>query len=350
MLGSVLFLEVCLHSDALAVSIREIVAKLAPLQPAEREALLREEAKKEGQIMLYGSLLAEAVPIVQKAFSADHPSVTLENYRGIKETILNRVQTEARAGKYNADVIQVDLSYGLSLIKANLVAPHSLADTSRYFRGTFDEKGYWHTIFIQTTALAYNRKAVRPDQVPRTYQDLLHPKWKGKMVFDPEAGYILAAMQDGWGRDKALSYLGELSRQNIHFVRSQGLTTQLVSAGEYDIAIALNGQSAAEVREKGAPLGFAVLAPKIFKPSAVLLAANAPHPYSAILFLQWVLSERGQKVFANLGRGVAMKGIEVRHKEFQIEPDYVVGLEYGAALTRYLDEFHEIFGLPRTRK
>jgi iron(III) transport system substrate-binding protein len=87
------------------------------------------------------------------------------------------------------------------------------------------------------------------------------------------------------------------------------LTTQLVAAGEQPIAIVVNGETSAEVRDKGAPIGFSILAPKIIKPNGFFMAKKAPHPHVALLFTDWTLSEEGQRILAvELGKGVGMTG------------------------------------------
>ena len=96
-----------------------------------------------------------------------------------------------------------------------------------------------------TTALIYNASSVKAEQAPKSYQDLLSPAWKGKMLFDPEAGYILAAMEEAWGRERAVDYLTKLSKQDISYRRGGTLTTQVVTSGEYSIGIAINGETSA---------------------------------------------------------------------------------------------------------
>ena len=114
------------------------------------------------------------------------------------------------------------------------------------------------------------------------------------MLFDPEAGYILAAMEEAWGREKAVNYLARLAKQDLSYRRGGTLTTQVVTSGEYPIGIAINGETSAAIREKGAPLGFKVLAPAIVKPEGLFVAKNAPHPHAALLFAEWVLSDEAQ--------------------------------------------------------
>ena len=170
--------------------------------------------------------------------------------------------------------------------------------------------------------------------------------WKGKLLFDPEAGYLLAAMEQAWGREKAVEYLTKLSKQDLSFRRGGTLTSQLVAAGEYPIAVAVNGETSAAIRDQGAPLGFAILAPKIIKPEGFFLAKNAPNPYAALLFTEWVLSEDGQKFLATaLGKGIAMRGVQAKYKEFQIQPDFVASPELGVKLRRYIEDFRKIFGI-----
>ena len=126
-------------------------------------------------------------------------------------------------------------------------------------------------------------------------------------------------------------------------MRGSAITTQLVAAGEHPIAIAVNGETTAEVRAKGAPIGFSILSPKIIKPNGFFVAKRAPHPHAALLFTDWALSEEGQRVLAvELGKGVAMKGLPAKYKEFQGEPDYIVAAEFGNQLKQYMSEFQKI--------
>jgi iron(III) transport system substrate-binding protein len=333
-------------SAARAVSTEEVTAQISSLGAADRESLLVKGAKEEGQMLFYSTLPVNQFAVLKEAFNTRYPSVALNQFYSPRQGILNRAMTEARAGKQMADVIMVDLSYGSQLVDENIAHPFPLLDRKKFFDGTYDSRGYWHTMYYLTTALLYNSKQVSADIVPRSYNDLLSPRWKGKLLFDPEAGYILAAMEHAWGKEKAVEFLNKLAKQDVSFRRGGTLALQLIAAGEYPIAISVNGETAAEFRDKGAPLGFSVLSPKIIKPNAVFLAKKAPHPRAAVLFMSWVLSEEGQKVLASsLGKGVAMKGIQPKYSDFQGTPDFVVGIELGAKLKQYIRDFQKVFGI-----
>jgi iron(III) transport system substrate-binding protein len=329
------------------VTIAEVAAKIKSLKQQERINYLLKGAQAEGELAYYGTLPIDEFLPLARVFNGRYRSMALQHYFSPRDGILSRALTEARAGRHAVDVIQVDLSYGYQLLNANLVHPYPIAGANRFYEGTYEPGGSWHSMYYLTTALIYNTNAVKPEQAPKSYEDLLAPAWKGKMLFDPEAGYILAAMEEAWGREKAVAYLSKLSKQDLSYRRGGTLTTQVVTSGEYPVGIAINGETSAAIREKGAPLGFKVLAPTIVKPEGLFLAKNAPHPHAALLFAEWVLSEEAQSFLATtLGKGSAMKGVRSKFKEFQLQPDFVVSPKLGANLQYYLQDFRKIMNVP----
>lgn len=335
-----------LATTSAAISLPELATRVQSMGQTEREALLVKGAREEREVMFYGTTPVTQVAVLRKAFNTRYPFVELKHFYGVRQVILNKAMSEFRSGSNLADVLMTDVSYGALFIKEGISHPFTTPDAKRYVRGSYDENGQWYTMYMLTMALMYNKNMVKPVDVPRSYQDLLDPKWKGKMIFDPEAAYIMAAMEHAWGKEKARDYLTRLAKQDLILRRGSALTTQLVAAGEQPIAIVVNGETTAEVRDKGAPIGFSLLAPKIIKPNGFFIAKKAPHPHAALLFTDWMLSEEGQKVLAvELGKGVAMKGLPVKYKEFQVEPDYVVAAEFGNQLKQYMTEFQKILGM-----
>ena len=333
------------ESNAAAITLPELASRVENMSRTERETLLIKGAREEKEVMFYGTTPVTQVAVLRKSFNARYPFVELKHFYAVRQGILNKAMSEFRSGAQLADVLMTDVSYGSLFIKEGISHPFTTPDIKRYVRGSYDPNGQWYTMYMLTMALMYNRNMVKPSDVPRSYQDLLDPKWKGKMIFDPEAAYIMAAMEHAWGKEKARDYLTRLAKQDLILRRGSALTTQLVAAGEQPIAIVVNGETTAEVRDKGAPIGFSLLAPKIIKPNGFFMAKKAPHPHAALLFTDWTLSEEGQRVLAvELGKGVAMKGLPVKYKEFQGEPDYVVAAEFGNQLKQYMAEFQKILG------
>jgi iron(III) transport system substrate-binding protein len=348
-LAALLFIGAVLSQSltAHAATIAEVAEKIKSLKHPDKIRYLLKGAQAEGEMVYYGTLPIDEFLPLARVFNQRYRSIALHHYFSPREGILNRTLTEARAGRHAVDIVQVDLSYGYQLMNANLVQAQAIGDRNRFFEGTYDPAGAWHSMYHLTTALIHNVNSVKAEQAPKSYDDLLAPAWKGKMLFDPEAGYILAALESGWGREKAVNYLGRLAKQDLSYRRGGTLTTQVVTSGEYPIGIAINGETSAAIREKGAPLGFKVLPPVIVKPEGLFTMKNAPHPHAALLFAEWVLSEEAQSFMATtLGKGSAMKGVKSRFKEFQLKPDYVVSPKLGANLQTYIQDFRKIMGAP----
>ena len=178
-----------------AASLAEAIATVRSLKPEEKPAALIQGARAEGELVFYGTLPVNEFTPLGKLFNSRYRFVTLQHYFSPREGILNRALTESRAGRNAFDLVQVDVSYGYQLLNEGLVQPYVFSFENKFLPGTYDSNGSWHTMYYLTTALMYNTNLVKPNQVPQTYDDLLSPVWKGKMVFDPEAGYLLAAME-----------------------------------------------------------------------------------------------------------------------------------------------------------
>jgi len=346
-LAAIVGLSVLARVPSRAATVAEVTAKIKSLKQQEKIDYLVKGAQAEGEMVYYGTLPIDEFLPLARVFNSRYRALALQHYFSPREGILSRTLNEARAGRHAVDVIQVDLSYGYQLLNENLVSPYVVAGRNRFYDDTYDPNGYWQSMYYLTTALIYNTNSIKQEQAPKNYEELLNPYWKGKMLFDPEAGYLLAAMEQAWGREKAVDYLTKLSKQDLSYRRGGTLTTQVVTSGEYPVGIAINGETSAAIREKGAPLGFKVLAPKIVKPEGLFLAKNAPHPHAAVLFVEWVLSQEAQSFLATkLGKGSAMKGVRSRFKEFQLQPDFVVTPKLGAKLQNYIQDFRKILNAP----
>ncbi len=338
----VLIFAVALHAATMA----EVTAQLATLNAQQKRDFLVKSAQAERELMFYGTILVDEFTALGKLFNARYPFLNLKHYFAPRQEVLNRSLTEAKAGRHLVDAIQVDSSYGYQYIQENLVQPYLVPGREKFFDGTYDPSGAWYSMYHLTTALIYNTTQVKAEQAPQSYEELLQPQWKGKLLFDPEAAFLLAAMEQAWGKKKAVDYLTKLAKQDLIFRRGGALTTQVVGTGEFPIGIAVNGETSSAIRDRGSPLGFKLLAPKIVKPEGFFLMKNAPHPHAAILFAEWALAEEAQTFLAvTLGKGTAMKGVKSKYQEFQLQPDYVVTPKLGPKLNDYLKEFRQIMGI-----
>ena len=167
---------------AAAITLPELASRVENMSRTDREALLIKGAREEKEVMFYGTTPVTQVAVLRKSFNARYPFVELKHFYGVRQVVLNKAMSEFRSGAYLADVLMTDVSYGSLFIKEGISHPFTTPDVKRYVRGSYDENGQWYTMYMLTMALMYNRNMVKPADVPRSYQDLLDPKWKGKML------------------------------------------------------------------------------------------------------------------------------------------------------------------------
>ncbi|HEY7559044.1 MAG TPA: extracellular solute-binding protein [Candidatus Binatia bacterium] len=285
------------HGGAWAASVEEI----ALLKSANREKVLIEGAKKEGKVMFYtGLIVDQVVRPLKQAFEKEYPFLQVEFFRGNSERIAQRVLAEYQAKRYDVDLISG--SAATTMVKQagymqRFFSPH----LAEYPAELKDAKGFWGTTNVYFMTLGYNTRSVKAADVPKTYEDLLHPRWKGQMMWSTSRGSgapqfignILLTM----GEEKGKAYLQKLKQQNIaKSTASARQILDLVIAGEYPLAIQIFNHHAYISKQAGAPVEWQPLEPVTATINTVGLASHAPRPHAAMLFLDFLLSKRGQKV------------------------------------------------------
>src|SRR5271170_4099135 len=252
-----------------------IAMMLAPTAQAADAALI-EAARKEGQVVWYTTLIVnQAIRPLQDAFEKKYPGVKLQYSRADDAPTALKILSEARAGRVQADVF--DSLYSMIAIqRAGLIAP--------YVFGT--------GVNVDMVPLA---------QAPKTLQDLLDPKWKGRIAWHASSfagaagfiGYILTSM----GEDRGMQYLRALSRQQIINVEasSRAVLDQVI-AGEYPLALMMFINHAVISARKGAPSVWLKIEPMPVALDAISLLKDARHPNAARLLIDFLTSEEGQRV------------------------------------------------------
>jgi iron(III) transport system substrate-binding protein len=260
--------------------------------------------------------------------------------------IITRLDSEARAGKPLSDVVLSGQLGVLGLIEKKIAARYRSPEREFFRDGFKDKDGLWTAYMTNVMVSAYNTRQVSKDEAPRTVEDLLKPRWKGKLTMDSQSYVWFGTMMQYLGEESGLRFMKRLNEQNISHQRGRRLMTQLVAAGEFDMAVETNLNSVLTLSKQGAPLSFAPIQPYFLSPSLVFMSANAPHPYTAALFIDYLLSEEGQKIVVKTNRMPANS--KVKSPESQIlegqdvrTPDiFDIGKSYQTIGNRY----REIFG------
>lgn len=312
-------------SVGIAASAGEILSRYKSLSGKDREMAFLEGAKKEGRVVLWGVLTAPDFQSMRTAFRKRYPAIDVEYYRSGPERNVSKLLSEAKAGRHEVDLFQ-NTSVGTSVVMQRGFIDRYESPQARFLKkGLFEPTGSWHAFHHLVVVLAYNTRLVSKTDVPRNYEDLLHPKWKGQMSLDTEDYDLLTGLELAWGEEKAQSYLRKLAKQELRVVRGRTHQTQLLAAGEYPISVGLYLHRIAVLKSQGAPVDYVFLDPIISKPIPVTLMRQAPHPHGAALFLDWALSREGQDIVTReTGHFIARNDVTDRFGK--ILPDDFIGI------------------------
>jgi iron(III) transport system substrate-binding protein len=238
-------------------------------------------------------------------------------WRSGKNRVLQRVISEARAGRNEVDVIhnpspEMEALHREKLLKvmdsplhANLipqaVAPHREWAGPRVY------------LFVQ----AYNTRVVPKAELPKTYDDLLHPRWKGRIAIEGKEQEWFFTLVQAMGEAEGLKYFRALAANGLQVRMGNALLTNLVVAGDVPFALTLYSYLPEQAKRAGAPVDWIALAPTIAATDAVGIAARAPHPQLAQQLYDFMLGE-GQALMAEMGHVVSHRRISPELERFKL--------------------------------
>lgn len=268
---------------------------------ADRDARLLEKAKQEGSVTIYTSLAPTEGKPLADAFEAKY-GIKVNMWRGLSDGVVQRAVTEAR-GKHNAvDVIETNGPEMESLAREQLLSEfHSpfLADIPAR---AIPRHRQWIPDRLNLFVVAYNPRKVRADELPKTYEGFLDPKWKGRIALESTDSEWMGSLVKVWGEARAMEFLRKLAEMKPEMRKGHILLVQLIAGGEIDVGLTAYYANAASAKRRGAPVEWAAVEPVIARPQGVAVARQAPHPNAALLFADFLLSPQGQGMLAKMGR------------------------------------------------
>jgi iron(III) transport system substrate-binding protein len=296
-----------------ALAQRSRVAEVATYQGADREQRLVEGAKKEKELTFYSSVPPDDIAALVSAFDKKY-GVKVKIWRADSEGFLQRIVSEARAKRFEVDIMAGSSSALEPLYRENLLQEVRSPYLADIIAEAIAPHRQWVSIYLSTFVQAYNTNLVRKDSLPRTYQDLLSPEWKGKLGIEAEDFDWFAQVVTDLGEAQGLRLFRDIVATNGLSVRKgHSLLTTLVAAGEVPLALTAYGFLAEQAKRKGAPLDWFVIPPAIARSTAEGLARNAPHPYAAVLFYDFLIGD-GQQILASRAFVPASRNIETPFK------------------------------------
>lgn len=333
-----------------AASVEDAIKSLRNLNTTQHRSTLEEGARKEGEIIWYTSMSLTDFPKIVGAFEKAFPYVKIRTNRLSQSSLMPKIDTEARAGRFAVDVVASAPVEMWEFKQKGFSVAYLSPELKAFPAGAYDPQGFWSSTEVTPLVLAFNTQLVPPQDVPRSYQDLLLPKWRGKMNFGSDEYAWYSVMLDGMGKAKGLEFMRALARQQLHIPGGSSIMRlQLMLAGESAIAIAARGRRATEYREKGAPLDYRLLDPYPAEPNGLALMRRAAHPHAAILFIDWMLSDEGQTVLAQqVPRLTLRKGVKQipRHQElYKKDFVFVNPASIGPNLNELIASYQQIFNV-----
>jgi ABC-type Fe3+ transport system substrate-binding protein len=284
-------------------------AFVAPVQAQSNQQLI-EEAKKEGNVSYYTTMtLSQSKKVVDK-FQKKYPFIKPELFRSGGDAVLNRILNEARGGLNAWDVVSTRGDSVLTLLDEKLITPYRSPESKFISPDLVDNEGYWTAFYVNPYVLGFNTNLVKKSDVPKTYEELLDPKWKGgKISIDDSAYGLLAGLERAWGKEKAITYLKKLAAQQPVVMRGNTNRVQLTMAGEYPLIIAYAPTIQRET-SLGHPMDWVPLEPVPVQVNPMMLAAHAPHPNAGKLFINFLLSKEGQEMLVGFRRIPSREDVE----------------------------------------
>ena len=279
------------------------VAEIARLESPDRQRILEDGARSEGKVLLYTSLVVQqALEPIKQGFERKYPFIKFEFLRANSAQLVQRVLAENRARSNQSDAVIAGA--GPALAQTGFTQPFSSPVLAAYPKNHIGPNGSYAATRFSYEGIGFNTRLVKADEAPQSYEDLLNPKWRGKMVWsnsqETGAPFFITQMRQIMGEDKALAYFKALSQQQIA-TQSASLRSVLdqVITGEYAIGIAMALHHVGISQAKGAPVGGTMHDPVLARAEDVVLLKAAPHPHAGMLLVDFILSEEGQKIFAD---------------------------------------------------
>ena len=287
----------CLSAPALAAPTT--VAEIANYTGGDRQRILEDGAKREGTLTIY-TTGTQIAPLVDR-FRQKYPFVRVQMLRASSVEVATKVTQEYAAGVFLVDAFELNTD-GLILPRdQGVLQPFTSPEAVNFEANAVEGGRHWISARESYTGIGYNAAKIPAAQAPQTYQDLLDPKWKGKMAISATtgtAGNWVGAMVVTHGAD----FVRALGKQDIRVypVADRALANLMIS-GEVTLSPTIYQSHVAASKAQGAPLGWNAPGPVPVTDTAVALAAKAPHPHAAMLLIDFLLSGEAQLIYRDLG-------------------------------------------------
>lgn len=289
-----LILLMVLPNIALSAARKPLTtAELALYNGTDRQQIMEEGAKKEGRLVLYTTaIVTQTVRPIVDAFQKKYPYIKVDVWRAGTTEMFPRLRQEFDAGKPVADVVETASAGGVMMHEAGMLQPFYAPNLAYIEEGAVSKApggAFTAALWRTGISLGYNTKLIKKEEIPKTNQDLLHPKWKGKIaIVGSNTGITWAgALLETYGE----GFVKKIAEQKIavHQVSARALLDMIIS-GEYAMSPTIRDAHVNKSKQDGAPVDWQALEPVPVSIGQILMPLHSPHPHAALLFIDFDLS------------------------------------------------------------
>ena len=268
---------------------------------ADRMERITAAAKKEGELTVYASISQRDMSKLVSMFETKY-DIKVTVWRSGSNQVLHRTLTESSAKTYKVDLVYDPVTELEVLSRNNLLQPVNSPTFKDLQPGSVSRSRDRVNVLVSVFVQAYNTRLVNKADLPRSFKDLLDPKWKGKLGIERKEASWLGATINAMGDEAAgIKLFRDIAATNGISVREgHTLTKNMVVAGEVPLALTVYTYMADQAKREGAPIDWFALEPVIARANAIGIARQAPHPNAALLFYEFLLGPDAQKLFASL--------------------------------------------------
>ena len=275
----------------------QTLAALASYSGPDRTQRLVEGAKKEGALMIYSSMTVADMGALMSAFQAKY-NIRTQQWRGSSEDVRNRAAQEYAAGRYEADVAETAGPDMEAMVREQLLQKVTTPVAKELIPQAVPPHGEWIATRLSIFAGCYNTNLIKPADAPKTYEDLLNPRFKGKLAVEADDANWFMTVALRMGQERGVKLFKDIvARNGISIRKGHTLLANLVPTGEVPLALTAYSYRVEQLIQEGAPVAVVYLPPVVALPTAVGVLRRAPHPHAALLFEDFILSD-GQAILA----------------------------------------------------
>lgn len=276
-----------------------------------QDAKLVTEGKKEGKVVVYGSMESDIFDGIQKSFEK-HTGITIDYWRASGASVLERVLSERNAGKPLCDVVINNAGPMEIMLKDGIFANY-ISPVSKTFAKEFLHPQLGPSYRMSLVGIVYNKSVLTPETAPKSLEDLLKPEFRGKLAFpDPVRGAVAAmwpaSLYKLMGKERADNYLRALGATKPVIVEGVLNAAERVTTGETPLAITYL-KYVVVFGQKGAPMDYVRLEKMLGHRHAVQLSNRTLHPNAGKALIDFFLGDESIKIMAKSGEFVTRKGI-----------------------------------------